>query len=110
MDIFIVSSGMLAIALILNLIGSVLKYRTGTPNELIAIALTLISSAIWCLIGIWKCWGLEGAAFWYGIFVENGLFLGLPTAAMAITGWDILHGVHKHRKLSVKSGRGRKKA
>ena len=105
MDIFIVSSGMLAIALILNLIGSVLKYRTGTPNELIAIALTLISSAIWCLIGIWKCWGLEGAAFWYEVIIENGLFLGLPTAALSITGWDILHGLHSFRKARKEEGK-----
>ena len=51
MDIFVISSGMLAVALILNLLGSVLKYRTGTPNELIA-----------------------------------------------VTGWDILHGIHRFRK------------
>lgn len=98
MDLFIISSGMLAIALILSLIGSVLKYRTGTPNKLIAVILTAISFVIWTLIGLWKASGLEGSAFWYEVLFANGLSLGLPTAAMSIAGWDILHGIHGYRK------------
>ena len=103
--IFIISSGMLAVALILNLIGSVLKYRTGTPNELIAIVLSLVSVFLWCLIGVWKSLGLEGAGFWYEVIIENGLFLGLPTAALSITGWDILHGLHSFRKARKEEGK-----
>lgn len=99
MEIFVISSGMLAVALILNLIGSVLKYRTGTPNELIAVVLAAVSFFLWCLIGIWKTAGYcSGSAFWYEVIFANGISLGLPTVAMAVFGWDILHGIHKHRK------------
>ncbi len=99
MEIFVISSGMLAVALLLCLIGSVLKYRTGTPNELIAAVLICSSFVIWCLIGAWKAAGqYDGAAFWYEVFFANGFSLGLPTAAMSIAGWDFFHGIHKHRK------------
>ena len=81
MDIFLISSGILAVAIVLNIIGSVLKYRTGTPNELIAVILTAVSFLIWCLIGAW-----------------NGVSLGLPTVALAVTGWDVFHGIHRFRK------------
>lgn len=109
MDIFVITSGMLAIALTLNLLGSVLKYRTGTPNELIAVILTAVSFLIWCLIGVWKNAGngLYGGAFWYEVLFANGFSLGLPTAALAITGWDILHGIHRFRKnRKKKAGKG----
>ena len=100
MDIFIISSGMLAVALILCLIGSVLKYRTGTPNELIAVTLAAVSFVLWCLIGVWKTAGYcSGSSFWYEVNFANGISLGLPTAAMSVFGWDILHGIHKFRKL-----------
>lgn len=111
MEVYIISSGILAVALILNLIGSVLKYRTGTPNELLAIVLTVISFVLWCLIGTWKTLSFMGSINWYSIIVENGIFLGLPTVAMAITGWDILHGIHrfwKSRKTSGKKGEASK--
>ncbi len=89
---------MLAVALVLSLIGAVLKYRTGTSNKLIAVILTAISFAIWTLIGLWKAAGLSGAAFWYEVLFANSLSLGLPTAALSITGWDIFHGIHGYRK------------
>ena len=98
MDMFVISSGMLAVALILNLLGSVLKYRTGTPNELIAVILTAISFILWCLIGAWKSLDMYGAEFWYEVIFTHGISLGLPTSALAITGWDILHGLHRFRK------------
>ena len=100
MEIYIISSGILAVAIILSLIGSVLKYRTGTPNELIAVVLTALSFVLWCLIGAWKTAGGtgSGAGFWYEVVFANGFALGLPTAALSITGWDILHGIHKFRK------------
>ena len=99
MDIFIISSGMLAVALILNLIGSILNYRTGTPNELIAVILTALSFILWCLIGVWKSAGMFGCAgYWYEVIYANGISLGLPTAAFAITGWDIIHGIYRRRK------------
>lgn len=110
MEIFIISSGMLAVALCLNLIGSVLKYRTGTPNELIAFILTAISFLIWCLIGAWKSVGIcYGSAFWFEVLFSNGFSLGLPTAGLAITGWDILHGIHRFRK-NRRAGNGKEKA
>lgn len=86
MEVFIISSGILAVALILNLIGSVLKYRTETPNELLAVVLMVISFILWCLIGAWKVLSILGAFSWYSIIVENGIFLGLLTSAMVITG------------------------
>ena len=99
MEICVISSGMLAVALLLCLIGSVLKYRTGTSNELIAAVLIGSSFVIWCLIGSWKAAGhYDGAAFWYEVFFANGFSLGLPTAAIPIAGWDFFHGIHKYRK------------
>lgn len=99
MEIYIVSSGILAVAIFLNLIGSVLKYRTGTPNTLIAIILTALSVLIWCFIGAWKAAGkINGAGFWYEVVFANGLSLGLPTVALSIAGWDIVHGIHRFRK------------
>lgn len=61
MEVFIISSGILAVALMLNLIGSVLKYRTGTANELLAVVLTVISFVLWCLIGAWNVMSTLGA-------------------------------------------------
>ena len=98
MDIFLISSGILAVAIVLNIIGSVLKYRTGTPNELIAVILTAVSFIIWCLIGAWKSMDLSGSAFWYEVIFANGVSLGLPTVALAVTGWDVFHGIHLFRK------------
>lgn len=96
---FIIVSGLLAVALILNLIGSVLKYRTGTSRELIAAILFAVSFLIWSAIGLWRYAGTYPAsAYVYSALVESGLFLGLPCAAMAISGWDALHGIWKHRK------------
>lgn len=110
MKIFIISSGMLAVALCLNLIGSVLKYRTGTPNELIAFILTVISFLIWCFIGAWKSAGTcYGFAFWFEVLFSNGFSLGFPTAGLAITDWDVLHGVHRFRN-NRRSGNGKEKA
>lgn len=110
MEIFIISSGMLAVALCLNVVGSVLKYRTGTPNELIAFILTAISFCIWCLIGAWKNIDTYyGSAFWYEVLFKNGFSLGLPTAGFAITGWDIFHGIHRFRK-NRRAGKGKEKA
>ena len=96
---FIITSGLLAVALILNLIGGVLKYRTGTPRELIAVILSVISVLIWTAIGLWHAYGVQPTeAYLYSAIVEYGIFLGLPCAAMAIMGWDSLHGIWKFRK------------
>ncbi len=54
MIFFIVSSGLLAVAPILNLTGSVLKYRTGTSRELIAVVLFVLSIVIWSTIGLMR--------------------------------------------------------
>ena len=49
---FIIVSGLLAGALILNLIGSALKYWTWTSRELIAAILFTVSLLIWSAIGL----------------------------------------------------------
>ncbi len=85
MEVFIISSGIPAVALILNLIGSVLKYRIGTPNKLLAVVLMVISFILWCLIGAWKVVSILGAFSWYSIIVENSVFLGFSLYAIAIT-------------------------
>ena len=51
---FIVSSGLLAVVPILNLTGSVLKYRTGTSRGLIVVVLFVLSIVIWSTMGLMR--------------------------------------------------------
>lgn len=99
MDIFIITSGLLAVSIVLVLIGSVIKYRTGISNELIALIITGLSFVIWCLIGVWKSYRLfpEGD-FWFEVLFTHGIAFGISCAAMSIWGWDVLHGLHRYRK------------
>ena len=99
MGIFIITSGLLAVSIILMLIGSVIKYRTGISNELIALVVTGLSFLIWCLIGAWQSYALfPGDGFWYEVIFGHGVAYGISCAAMSIWGWDVFHGIHRYRK------------
>lgn len=83
--------GILTASVILAIIGSTIKYRTGTSNELIALVLTVISLLAWSAIGMIASWssGLLSILWSYG--VKRGLL----SAGLAVFAWDLIHGTAK---------------
>lgn len=93
------STGVLAVAAILAVVGSTVKYRTGTSNELICIIITIISCITWSVIGIAEFWGIKGtSAFWVEALFKRGFNYGVISAGLAVYVWDLVHGGYKYRK------------
>lgn len=94
--ITLLGSGILTVTGILTISGLVLKYRTGTSNELICAVLLIISLIIWSVIG-WIETAFTGAdATLYHILFDRGFCYGGFSWFLAISGWDLGHGLFRY--------------
>lgn len=84
--------GILTAAVVLAIIGSTVKYRTGTSNELIALILTIISIITWSVIGAITSSSLG----FFRIIWSYGIMRGVLSAGVAVFSWDLVHGTAKH--------------
>lgn len=91
--------GILTAAIVLCIIGSTIKYRTGTNNELICLVLTLLSLAFWSIAGVFM-----GSSGIISILWEYGIKRGLLSAGLSVFCWDLLHGTKKGLKKTSKEG------
>ncbi len=82
--------GILTTAIVLCIIGSTIKYRTGTSNELICLILSVISMAVWSIAG-----AIMGKLGLLGVIWEFGIKRGLLSAGLSVFCWDLLHGTKK---------------
>lgn len=90
------STGILAVAGFLTILGLVLKYRTGTSTEIICLSLFVSSIVIWSIIAlVQQLTGDQGISFVY-IFFERGLNYGIVSACLSVFGWDLGHGIYKY--------------
>lgn len=83
--------GILTASVILAIIGSTIKYRTGTSNELIALVLTVISILAWSAIGLVSSW----SSGLLSILWSFGIKRGLLSAGLSVFAWDLIHGTKK---------------
>lgn len=91
--------GILTTAIVLCIIGSTIKYRTGTNNELICLVLTILSFAFWSIAGL----VMDGSNSIISILWSYGIKRGLLSAGLSVFCWDLLHGTKKGlKKTSIK--------
>lgn len=86
--------GILTTAIVLCIIGSTIKYRTGTNNELICLVLTILSFAFWSIAGL----VMGGSNGIISILWSYGIKRGLLSAGLSVFCWDLLHGTKKGLK------------
>lgn len=86
--------GVLTVAAVLAIIGSVLKYRTGTSNELICLIVSIAGIAIWIACGV----VMERGAGFLTLLWDYGLKRGLLSAGFSVWIWDLMHGTLKYAK------------
>ena len=90
------STGILAVAGFLTILGLILKYRTGTSTEIICLSLFVTSLMIWSVIAlVQQLTAGIGISLVY-IFFERGLNYGIVSACMSVFGWDLGHGIYKY--------------
>jgi FtsH-binding integral membrane protein len=98
----IIREHFIVLILFINSLGGILKHRTKIDNNLLPIVLfvvAFISSAFWgSLTSVYDGW-----RYWADVFVASGLFHGGVVTAIAVFGWDAVHGVWK-RGLRKKEG------
>ena len=92
--------GILTTAIVLCIIGSTIKYRTGTNNELICLVLTILSFAFWSIAGL----VMGGSNGIISILWSYGIKRGLLSAGLSVFCWDLLHGTKKGLKKTSKEG------
>lgn len=92
------STGILAVSCALTLLGLILKYRTGTSNELIACVLVCSSVMIWSLIALVQQLVTGAGISVVYVLLERGLNYGLVSVCLAVFGWDLGHGIYRYRK------------
>ena len=86
--------GVLTVAAVLAIIGSVLKYRTGTSNELICLIVSIAGIAVWIACGVI----MERGAGFLTLLWDYGLKRGLLSAGFSVWIWDLIHGTAKYAK------------
>lgn len=86
--------GVLTVAAVLAIIGSVLKYRTGTSNELICLIVSIAGIAVWIACGVI----MERGAGFLTLLWDYGLKRGLLSAGFSVWIWDLMHGTLKYAK------------
>ena len=86
--------GVLTVAAVLAIIGSVLKYRTGTSNELICLIVSIAGIAVWTVCGI----VMERDIGILSLLWEYGLKRGLLSAGFSVWIWDLMHGTVNYAK------------
>lgn len=86
--------GVLTVAAVLAIFGSVLKYRTGTSNELICLIVSIAGIAVWIACGV----VMERGAGFLTLLWDYGLKRGLLSAGFSVWIWDLMHGTTKYAK------------
>lgn len=86
--------GVLTVAAVLAIIGSVLKYRTGTSNELICLIVSIAGIAVWIACGV----VIDRGAGFLTLLWDYGLKRGLLSAGFSVWIWDLVHGTAKYAK------------
>lgn len=90
--------GVLTVAAVLAIIGSVLKYRTGTSNDLVCLIVTVAGIVVWTICGV----VMERNAGFLSLLWSYGLKRGLLSAGFSVWIWDLAHGTAKYAKTKGK--------
>ena len=90
----IIRPDFIVVALFLNVLGAILKYRTPITNKLLPVVLFGVGFVI-CAI-----WGYGTSVYAGGARVMDtllmcGIIHGTIVTAIACWGWDMLHGAYK---------------
>lgn len=97
----LIRTDFIVIALFLNAIGAILKYRTPLSNKLIPSVLFAISFVV-CATWGWFTSVYAGGARWADSLLIAGLVHGVVVTSIATWGWDTFYG-------AFKNGLGKKK-
>lgn len=89
----LLGSGILSVAALLTTLGLILKYRTGTSNELIACVLLITSLITWSIIALIERGAAAGLFY---ILYERAFCYGGFSWFIAISGWDLGHGLYRY--------------
>lgn len=90
--------GVLTVAAVLAIIGSVLKYRTGTSNDLVCLIVTVAGIVVWTICGV----VMERNVGFLSLLWDYGLKRGLLSAGFSVWIWDLAHGTAKYAKTKGK--------
>ncbi|MFA6843840.1 MAG: hypothetical protein WCR33_05535 [Bacilli bacterium] len=91
----LIRTDFIVIALFLNAIGAILKYRTPLDNRLIPSVLFAVSFLV-CAIWGWFTSAYVGGTRWADSLLIAGLVHGTVATSIAVWGWDTFHGAFKH--------------
>ena len=91
----LIRTDFIVIALFLNAIGAILKYRTPLSNKLIPSVLFAISFVV-CATWGWFTSVYAGGARWADSLLIAGLVHGMVVTSIATWGWDTFYGAFKH--------------
>ena len=96
----------IVIALALNALGAILKYRTSLPAKLLPLVLLAVALPI-CAVWGWFTSVHTGGARWADSLLIAGLVHGSVVTALAVFGWDAAYGLFKFglRKKNSKGGK-----
>jgi Kef-type K+ transport system membrane component KefB len=83
------------IALFVNALGAILKYRTPLNNKLLPLVLFAVAFVI-CAVWGWFSSVYAGGARWADSLLIAGLVHGGVVTSIAVFGWDAIYGVYKH--------------
>lgn len=92
------STGILAVSGILTVLGLVLKYRTGTSNEIICLVIFVTSVVTWSLIGLVQQLMTASGVSLLFVLCNRGLNYGIVSACLSVFGWDLGHGIYKYAR------------
>jgi len=83
----------IVLALFLNILGGILKYRTPVSNELLPLILFLVA----CIAStIWGYGLVLGTGRALRAFVMYGIVHGTVVTAIAVYGWDLIYGLYRY--------------
>lgn len=91
----IVRPEFIVIALFLNALGAVLKYRTPFPTKLLPLVLLAIATTT-CAVWGWFTSSFIGGARWVDTILMAGIVHGAVVASIAVFGWDAVFGLFKY--------------
>lgn len=96
----------IVIALALNALGAILKYRSPFPTKLLPLVLLAVALVI-CSVWGWFTSVYVGASRWVDSLLMAGVVHGGVVTSLAVFGWDAVYGVFKVglRKKNSKGGK-----
>jgi len=84
----------IVIALFINALGAILKYRTWIANKMLPLILFAVAFVI-CAVWGWFTSSYVGGARWVDSLLIAGLIHGMVVTSIAVWGWDTFYGAWK---------------